>query len=85
MGNGPIKSIPFLLIRLAAFGGDLLSMVKIKFPMTSFRLRNMTTNNILPLANLYEVVGPTPVARLDGVKRTIRWLSEIKGYRMKSQ
>jgi nucleoside-diphosphate-sugar epimerase len=85
MGNGPIKSIPFFLIRLAAFGGDLLSILKIKFPMTSFRLRNMTTNNVLPLANLYEIVGPTPVARLEGVKRTIRWLSDVKGYRMKSQ
>jgi nucleoside-diphosphate-sugar epimerase len=85
MGNGPIKSIPFFLIRLAAFGGDLLSILKIKFPMTSFRLRNMTTNNVLPLANLYEIVGPTPVTRLEGVKRTIRWLSDVKGYRMKSQ
>ena len=85
MGNGPIKSIPFFLIRLAAIGGDLLSLIKIKFPMTSFRLRNMTTNNILPLQNLYKIVGPTPVTRLEGVKQTIRWLAEVKGYPMKSR
>jgi nucleoside-diphosphate-sugar epimerase len=80
LGKGPIKKVPFFAVEMAALAGDILSKLKIKFPMTSFRLRNMTTNNILPLNDLYTLIGPPPVSRLDGVRKTIAWLQEQKGY-----
>jgi GlcNAc-P-P-Und epimerase len=42
----------------------------------------MTTNNIFPLDDLYSITGPTPVNRLNGVKKTIAWLVENKGYKV---
>lgn len=83
LGNGPIKKIPYFIMKAAALTGDVLAAVKVKFPITSFRLSNMTTNNILPLDDLYAVTGPTPVKRIDGVKRTIHWLQRYKGYKIK--
>lgn len=82
MGKGPIRKIPFFVMRTAATVGDVLTRLKIKFPITSFRLSNMTTNNILPLEDLVAVTGPVPVSRLDGVKKTIAWLIDHKDYKI---
>ena len=83
MGKGPIRKIPFFVMRVAATAGDVLSRLKVKFPITSFRLSNMTTNNILPLEDLNELTGPPPVTRLDGVKKTIAWLVNHKEYQIR--
>ncbi len=83
MGKGAIKKIPFLVMRTAALAGDVLAKVGIRFPITSFRLRNMTTNNILPLDDIYEITGPVPATRLQGVRKTLNWLADHKGYILK--
>lgn len=85
MGKGKISKIPFFVIKLAALAGDVLGLAGVKFPMTSFRLSNMTTNNILPLTNLYEITGPSPISRQEGVRRTLRWLVDVKGYQLNKQ
>ena len=85
MGKGKVKKMPFFVIRMAALAGDILSKVGIKFPITSFRLNNMTTNNILPLKDLYTLIGPPPVSQKQGVKKTIDWLVTHKGYQLKRQ
>jgi len=82
MGKGPIRTIPFFVMRFAAMTGDILSSFKLKFPITSFRLSNMTTNNVLPLEDLSAIAGPSPVSRLDGVKKTIAWLIDGKDYKI---
>ena len=71
-----IPRVPFWLMRCAAWTGDLLGLVGIHFPMTSFRLRNMTTDNIIPLDNTYQIAPQPPVDRLTGVKRTLEWMKE---------
>ena len=83
MGKGKIKKVPFVLMQLAASAGDVLTKMKIRFPITTFRLKNMTTNNILPLNDLYTLIGPPPVNRQQGVKKTIGWLVAHKGFRIK--
>lgn len=85
MGKGEIKKVPFILVRMAALAGDVLSKFKVKFPITSFRLTNMTTNNILPLNDLYTLIGNPPVSQLEGVKRTIAWLVAHKGFEIKKK
>jgi GlcNAc-P-P-Und epimerase len=85
MGKGHIKKIPFFVMKTAALAGDVLAAFKVKFPITSFRLANMTTNNILPLDDLYSITGTPPVSRNEGVKRTIAWLVEVKGYQLNSK
>ena len=79
-GKGKIKSIPYLLLKGVALAGDVLKKIGIKFPMTSFRLSNMTTDNILPLENLYVIAGEPPHSRKEGVAKTINWLVEDRNY-----
>ncbi|QCR22593.1 NAD(P)-dependent oxidoreductase [Pontibacter sp. SGAir0037] len=83
MGKGKIKRIPFSAIQLAALTGDVLAKLKIKFPMTSFRLSNMTTNNTFPLQDLFQISGPVPVSRQEGVRRTLNWLVNNKSYKIR--
>ncbi len=74
LGQQPAPKIPFMLFRMAAIFGDVIKKFGVNFPMTSFRLKNMTTNNILFLDDLYEVVGVPPYSRKEGITETIRWL-----------
>lgn len=66
----------FWVFSVAALFGDFLKMINIKFPITSFRLKNMTTNNILPLDDLYDVVGAHTYTRLEGTKKTLEWIKK---------
>jgi len=78
MGKGEIKNIPYSFVKALAILGDILKKFKIKFPMSSFRLLNMTTNNVLPLKDLNDIVGTPPYSRLEGTKKTVRWMKENK-------
>ncbi|SHG94074.1 NAD-dependent epimerase/dehydratase family protein [Flavobacterium defluvii] len=69
-----IKKLPYFVIKTAAFVGDGLNFLKINFPMSSFRLRNMTTNNIINLENTYKVAPILPYSRKEGVKITLKWM-----------
>ncbi len=80
MNKGSIKKIPFFIIKIAAFFGDFLKVLGFNFPITSFRLKNMTTNNVLPLDDIYNVTGKPPYSRQDGTAQTLAWLKNHKGY-----
>jgi nucleoside-diphosphate-sugar epimerase len=82
-GKRSIKKIPFVVIKAASIFGDILSKFSIRFPISSFRLSNMTTNNILPLDEIYEIANDLPVSRLEGTRKTIDWLVKYKGYSRK--
>ena len=69
-----IKRVPFGLMRLAALGGDCLKYFGIKFPMTSFRLKNMTTDNVINLDNTDKLAPNLPFSRKDGIKKTLEWI-----------
>ncbi len=71
-----IKRIPLWVIRCAAYFGDILKYLGIHFPMTSFRLKNMSTNNIINLDNTYRIAPNPPINRVEGIKRTLKWMSE---------
>ncbi len=71
-------TVPFFLIKAAAYAGDLLKYIGINFPMTSFRLKNMTTDNILDLTELYNVAPHPPFSRQEGVELTVNWLNQLK-------
>ena len=69
-----IRTIPFVIFRLAALFGDFLNFCNISFLMTSFRLKNMTTNNIYELSKIHNISGEDKVIRKDGVKSTLHWM-----------
>lgn len=73
-----IHRVPFSLIKIAGWIGDGLKMLGISFPMTSFRLKNMTTNNILDLSKTFQIAPNPPYSELEGIKRTIEWLRTSK-------
>lgn len=71
-----VPRVPYWLMRMAAFVGDLLSLLGVHSPMTSFRLKNMTTNNIVPLDNTYSIAPDPPFNRIVGIKRTLEWMEK---------
>jgi GlcNAc-P-P-Und epimerase len=74
--NIKIKKMPFILIKCLAYFGDFLKLFKFNFPMSSFRLKNMTTDNIFDLDETYKLAPETPFSRKDGIKKTLDWLSK---------
>lgn len=74
-----ITTIPRTLIYILAIFGDILGYFKINFPMTSFRYKNMTTNNKLLLENLKQIAPNLPFTRQEGNIKTIQWMKE-NGY-----
>lgn len=71
-----IPNVPYLLFKMAAYLGDRLATVGLKFPMTSFRLRNMTTDNVFDLSEIKKIAPNLPVRRIEGTKKTIDWLTK---------
>lgn len=71
-----IPRLPYWLVRGVAWGGDILTKLKIPFPMYSFRLKNMTTDNIINLYATNKIAPSLPVDRTTGIKRTLDWLKD---------
>jgi len=75
--NYKIKSVPLFIIKCAAFAGDILKCFNISFPMTSFRLKNMTTDNIINLYKTKEIAPNLPFTRIEGIRRTLEWIKSL--------
>lgn len=76
--NIKIPTIPFFLFQCAACLGDILKKINLTFPMTSFRLKNMTTDNIHDLSPIQRLAPSLPISRNDGNKFTIKWIKSNK-------
>lgn len=73
------RQAPHLMLGFVARWGDLLAKLGIKFPLTSFRLKNMTTNNVLDLTPTLIITGSGPFSQDDGIEQTVLWLNEHLG------
>lgn len=73
-----IPRIPYFLFYIAGKFGDILKKAGITFPMTSFRLKNMTTNNIHNLQPIQQIAPLLPINRIEGSKVTIEWIRNNK-------
>lgn len=74
-GTRRIKRIPLSLLKTAALVGDIFHRVGIeRFPMSSFRLKNMLTCAIYDLKKTEEVCGALPFSVKDGVECTVKWI-----------
>lgn len=73
-----LPHVPILLVKFAAYLGDLLGVFKIKFPMNSFRYSNMTTNGTNDLSEIAKVAPHPPYTRLEGTKMTVKWLTSLR-------
>ncbi len=76
LGHSRPFRIPLWLIWPIAKVGDVLkNKLHIFFPLTTFRIRNMSTDNILDLTNTYEIAPTPPKDRLEGIRRTLKWMN----------
>ena len=71
-----IPRMPLSLLKCAGWFGDFLKLFGLHFPMTSFRLKNMTTNNIIDLKNTMAIAPDPPYTRIEGVRKTLEWMEE---------
>lgn len=73
-----IKTLPKNLVWIAAILGSFLKIFKIKFPITLFRFKNMTSNNKLDLSNINKICPQLPFTRKQGVANTVYWMRNKK-------
>ena len=73
-----IPRIPYWCFKCAGWFGDLLKKLGIAFPMTSFRLHNMTTDNVHNLEPIKSIAPNLPVSRIEGTKRTLDWIKNVE-------
>ncbi len=68
------RTVSYLLIKTIAVFGDLIDIaLPGKFPLTSFRLRNLTANMVYDLQELENKTFPDPVPLPQAVARTVDW------------
>ena len=73
-----IPRIPYFCFKLAGWFGDFLKIFGIAFPMTSFRLHNMTTDNVHNLEPIREIAPNLPVTRKEGTRKTLEWINNVE-------
>ena len=71
-------SYPKLFFQILALVGDVANKANISFPMTTRRLKNMTTNHIVDVTEILNITPKEPFSLDDGIKRTLLWLSREK-------
>jgi GlcNAc-P-P-Und epimerase len=78
LGKPRARLVPFRLFELAALCGDVLNKFGCPFPMNKYRLKNMTTDNIINLDDLYIAVSEPPYSRSNGIRITLDWINNHK-------
>lgn len=74
-----IGFIPLWILKLLARLGDALKVIKMPFPMSSFRLKNMTSSNVVSLLkDTHDIMPILPVSRNEGIKSTLAWMRDKK-------
>lgn len=76
--NIRIPYVPYWCFKIVGWFGDLLKKLGITFPMTSFRLHNMTTNNVHNLEPIKAIAPNLPVSRIEGTKITLKWIHKYE-------
>lgn len=76
IGTSPAPTIPQELAIVLSKMGDFIQFLGFNSPITSFRLRNMLTDNLINLDNIYDIAGDSPYSIHDGILNTIEWIEE---------
>lgn len=69
------RRIPGQFIRAIGYFGDLLSFVKVKFPITSSRYTSMTQDYTTPMERTFMALGEPPYSMEHGINLTVKWLN----------
>jgi len=78
LGAPPIRTVPVMLARTVARVGDVVNAMGVtRFPLNSFRLRNVLTASVVDLSATETVCGPLPYTLHDGIVQTTAWLRAL--------
>jgi nucleoside-diphosphate-sugar epimerase len=78
--NFKLRTIPLSVLKVAGWVGDILLLFNIKFPLQSFRVKNMTTDNIITLlSDTSRIVPDKPYSTEEGVRVTLEWMNSTEG------
>lgn len=73
--NSSVFYVPRFVMFLGAWFGDLLSLFGLHFPLQSFRIKNMTTDNVIGLlTDTLKITPEAPYKTEQGVSITLDWL-----------
>lgn len=79
------RKVPRWILKSIGLAGDIFGLLRIKFPLTSSRVRSMTQNYLTPMDKTFETFGEPPFSLQRGVDESVKWLGEgTKGSRFKS-
>lgn len=71
----PIRSMSVGLLRVVAWGGDMLKLLGWKHPpLTTFRLNNLLTPMVHDLEPMRSLAGELPYSMEEGVRITVSWM-----------
>ncbi len=74
-----VRVLPRWIMWIGASIGDLfVKMGMKKFPLTTFRLKNMTTESVLDVGPIMEISGKLPYSMSEGIEETVVWLNRGK-------
>lgn len=73
-----IFTVPKAFVVPLAKIGDVLKCIGIAFPITSFRYRNMTTDNVVPVEATKKIAPDVIYTRKEGNIETLKWLKNIR-------
>lgn len=78
LGGPKIRTIPKSLAVLGGKVGDLITKLgKRKFPLTSFRVKNLTTDDVCDPGATAEVCGEMPFGLAEGAQITADWYRSL--------
>jgi len=73
-----VYRLPFIIFKMLALFGDVLKCIGVSFPMTSYRLYNLTNNNLCNVSSIMTLAPNLPFSRVEGVKQTLKWINNPK-------
>jgi GlcNAc-P-P-Und epimerase len=75
----PPRSVPIVVARFLGLVGDFANWMGLeKFPLNSYRVRNILTEYIFDMAETEEICGALPFTTDQGISRTARWFKELR-------
>lgn len=69
-----IREVPLGMFRVMARLGDMSARIGVSAPMTSYRLRNLTTSTVFAVSSPSDV-GAETIDMREGVRRTVGWMT----------
>jgi len=76
--NKRVLTIPRIIVWAAAKAGDIIQLFGVRFPINSFRFRNMTSDSIKNMKKTKEIVPYLKYDRKEANRITLNWMLERK-------